>query len=254
MKRLCPLFALLFAACGSQVVTERPGGDSVPATSTAGGEADPEVDHPMRTTTPVPVPQPAVAREDLSDPLQRVWTGIEETVAIRPPDGPQEATPEAVQAWADGPFAEWIQRRREATAVVGTTSAHVPEEPVHERALAAALFGYALEDFAAAVRGSPVPAEITEDPELLSIYVQSLTEVLRPIATESVVNYAYCQQRLAPLGDDSEWLPWRAYCVQRGRDVIEVFELQPPGVSAPEEDGGSEEPATDEPADDAVSS
>ena len=32
--------------------------------------------------------------------------------------------------------------------------------------------------------------------ELLGIYVASLQEVLRPIATEAVVYYAYCQRRI----------------------------------------------------------
>lgn len=188
----------------------------------------------MRTTTPIPVPQPAIAREELSEPLQRFWTRIEETVAIRPPDGPAEATSDAVQEWAAGPFAEWVTRRREAMTEAVAITEEVPDEPAHERGIAAALLGYALEDFVSDVRGSPVPADIAADPELLDIYVESLREALRPLAEEAVVTYAFCQQRFLPLGDESEWLPWRAYCVQRGREVIEVFELAPPDGAAAE--------------------
>jgi hypothetical protein len=173
------------------------------------------------------VPQPAVAREDMSDPLQRFWTQIEETVAIRPPEPPPEATQEAVQAWADGPFTEWIQTRRTSMEAAVSTSEGVPDRPPYERAVAAALLGYALEDFAADVRGAPIPDDIARDAELLEVYVANLREVTQPIAHEAIGAYAFCQQRLAPLGDDSDWLPWRAYCVQRGQELIQVYELAP---------------------------
>lgn len=222
--------SLLLAACGGAPAAPAP----APIES-AGGEAPPE-EHPLRTTIPVPVPQPAVPREALSEPLQRFWAQIEETVAIRPPDGPAEATTDAVQAWADGPFAEWIARRRDAMREAAAIGEEVPADPPYERGIAAALLGYALEDFVFDVRSAPIPRDIAEDPELLAIYAGSLDEALRPLAQEAAEGYAWCQQRFLPLGDESEWLPWRAYCVQRGREIIEVFELlptQPAEPSAP---------------------
>ena len=250
MARASALFliAALLTACGSGTTDDATELD--PDTSgTSGGEDVATVEIPLRVTTPVPVPQPAVPREEMSEALQQLWTQVEETVGMRPPDGPTEATQEAVQAWADGPFSTWIQERRAAMSGALSTSEDVPEDPPHERAVASALMGYALEDFAADVRGSPVPSDIAHDPELLGIYVSSLREVLRPLAVEAVVSYAYCQRRLAGLGDESPWLPWRAYCVQRGREMIEVFELRPPGqqaapVTAPPEDGPDDEDPT----------
>jgi hypothetical protein len=188
----------------------------------------------MRTTTPVPVPQPAVPRHELSEPLQATWTDIEEVVAIRPPEGPVVPTQEAIETWAAGPFSEWVEERQQATEEVAEVAEGVPEEPIWERALGAALFGYALEDFAADIRSSPVPIRIAEDEELLEVYVQALTEKLHPFAIEAVRNYAICQQRLVTLGDDSPWLPWRAYCVQRGQEVIEVYDLQPGELDLPD--------------------
>lgn len=231
-QRFLSLALVLTAACGASEPAE-PEPEPAPE-ATAGGEAEslPPEEHPLRTTVPVPVPAPAVAREELSEPLQQTWTGIEEVVAIRPPDGPVEATTEAIAAWARGPLLRWIRTRREATAAVGQIASEVPEEPVYERAIGAALFGYALEEFAADIRSSPVPATIAQDAELLAIYVEALHQSLRPVIVESVSNYAVCQQRLASLGDESEWLPWRAYCVQRGQEIIETYELQPPEEAA----------------------
>ena len=65
-------------------------------------------------------------------------------------------------------------------------------------------------------------------PELIAIYVNSLRVVTRPMAEQSAPHYAYCQQHLVTLGDDSPWLPWRAYCVQRGREVVEVYRITLP--------------------------
>ena len=225
MIRHLSIAALVLSAACSSAETETETADPV---ATTGGETEtvPPEEHPMRTTTPVPVPQPAVAREELSEPLQQTWTGIEEVVAIRPPDGPLDATEEAIEQWAAGPLTDWIVTRRDATAAVGQVASGVPEEPVWERAVGAALFGYALEEFAADIRSSPVPTEIAEDAELLTIYIDALNQSLRPVVIESVTNYAVCQQRLASLGDESEWLPWRAYCVQRGQEIIETYQLQ----------------------------
>ncbi|MAQ19232.1 MAG: hypothetical protein CMN30_31080 [Sandaracinus sp.] len=242
-----PLLLGLASACAST-----PDPEPVEPVASTGGETETAVTepvHPLRTTIPVPVPQPAVAREDLSEPLQETWTGIEEVVALRPPDGPVEPTGEAIRAWAEGPFMDWVTARRTATLEVGQVARGIPEEPVYERALGAALFGYALEDFAADIRSSPVPDSITSDPELLQIYVAALTEMLRPFALEAASNYAHCQQRLVTLGDESEWVPWRAYCVDRGREVIEVYQLQPATPPAGEGTADPTDAAPGEPTD-----
>ncbi len=241
MIRHLSIAALVLSVACSSEPTETETAEPV---ATTGGETEtlPPEEHPMRTTTPVPVPQPAVAREELSEPLQQTWTGIEEVVAIRPPEGPMDATTEAIEEWAAGPLTEWITTRREATRAVGEVASGVPEEPVWERAVGAALFGYALEEFAADIRSSPVPTEIAEDAELLGIYIDTLNQALRPTVIESVTNYAVCQQRLASLGDESEWLPWRAYCVQRGQEIIETYQLQ---AHETEDEGEAEAEAED---------
>ena len=185
----------------------------------------------VRSTIPVPVPQPAVARDDLSAPLQAVWTAVEEQVSTSRPEGPEEATVATVQEWAEGPFTEWIGARR---ALVDATRAMVGEvasEPAYERAVALALWAYAMEDFGAQIAGAPVPAEIAQDEELRGIYIGSLNDASRPLGQAAIELYADCQQRLLALGDESPWLPWRAYCVQRGVEVIEGYGLTPPDAS-----------------------
>ncbi|MBZ0118946.1 MAG: hypothetical protein K8H88_18255 [Sandaracinaceae bacterium] len=211
---------------------------AAPETSetTSGGEEPPA---PLvRTTTPVPVPQPAVAREAMSEALQALWTHIEETIELRPPDGPTAGTQDAVREWAQGPFATWLTARRERLQQATQMSEAIPEDPAYERAVAGGLFGYAIEEMAADVRGAPIPDDIANDAELLQIYTESLDEALRPLATESVQAYAFCASRLRALGDESEWLPWRAYCVQRGREMVDVYRLyeqaEPPSEQAAE--------------------
>jgi hypothetical protein len=219
-------YALLFT---SMISASACGGSTVNTASenaeTAGGEES-VMSPALRTTTPIPVPQPAVAREGLSEPLQRLWTAVEEAVAIRPPDPPAEDSLDAVQGWSQGPFSEWVRARIEANERMGAIFDEVPEVPVHERGIAAALVAYALEDFAGGVGGAPVPTEIARDAELLEIYRSELTDAVHPLASSAVLRYAFCQQRLAPLGDESEWLPWRAYCVQRGQEMISIYGLR----------------------------
>ncbi|MEM1418767.1 MAG: hypothetical protein AAGH15_27980, partial [Myxococcota bacterium] len=172
------LVLALLAACAS-----RP--DAAPAesgeeTATSGGETA-----PLRATIPVPVPAPPVAREALSAEARTLWTRVEETVAIRPPDPPTDGTLESVNAWAQSVFAAWVDRRGEATRALEALGEAVPEAPVHERVVGAALYGYALEDFASGVRGAPIPEEIATDAELLDIYEGALEEQVGPLARQA---------------------------------------------------------------------
>ena len=218
--------ALCFlCACGG---SPEPAAEPSPAPTTGGESTDataPEEPIVMRTTTPVPVPQPAVARDDLREPLKLLWDRTERAVAVRPPEPPTEGSIEAVQAWAEGPFVEWMAARRAAIAEAEDDVAFLAEAEPYERAVAAALFGYMYEDTAAGVRGAPVPADIAADPELLEVYVQTLDEALMPFAQSSAEAYATCATTLAELRDPA-WNEWGAYCVDRGREVIEVFGLE----------------------------
>ncbi len=225
-RALLCLLALLATACGSSAPSEAPAA----AETTAGGEsADaPVVAEPvvLRSSHPVPVPSPAVPRESTPAPLQTVWTAVEEQVAITRPEGPEVQTVETVQAWADGPFQAWIEERRAAIERTHELLAQVASEPPWARAVALALWAYSYEDFGAQIAGAPVPDEIARDDELLGIYVESLNEASVPLARRAMELYAECRERLAALGDDSPWLPWRAYCVQRGQEVIEGYRLE----------------------------
>jgi hypothetical protein len=225
---LWPVVAIaLTSACGGSAPEPAEPVETAPETS--GAESpEPVV---LRTTTPVPVPQPAVAREELAQPLQDLWSQTEEIVAVRPPEPPTEGTTEALSAWASDPFMPWVDTRRTSIQEVEPFVEAIGDDPV-ERSVAAALFGYLYEDTAAGIRGAPVPEEIAGDPELLEIYVQTLDEALHPFAQRALESYAYCATTLAGLGE-TPWISWASYCLERGRDVGEVFEL---GASAEEEE------------------
>ena len=227
MKRsLVPCLVALAACGGSEVAEPEPVQTETGGEDTAPVEVEPPPP-PMRTTVPVPVPQPAVAREQLSMELQAVWDAVERVVHVRAPEPPEEASEEAINAWADGPFAEWFTRRRTEMERLGTEVATLAQRspPPHEVIIAAALLGYAYEDMAAGVRGAPIPEALAADQELLAIYVNALTEATRPIAQEATRGYAHCV-RVFSENDDGAWAEWGQYCDDRGAEVVEVFGLQ----------------------------
>jgi len=220
---LVPCALVLSLGCGgggAEVEPPQDDGDS------SGGEIAAGTTAPivMRTTTPVPVPQPAVARENLSADLQSLWDVIEAAVAIRPPEPPTAGTIEEVQQWSEGPFAEWMRSRMAAVHAAEEAAGFVDGAAPMERAVAAALFGYLYEDTAASVRGAPVPDAIAADEELLMVYADTLTDALEPVAVQSVQAYAACATSLAQLGDPA-WSEWIQYCADRGREVATVFEV-----------------------------
>lgn len=220
----------LLGACGgaSETSTTAQGGDG-----TSGGETA-EAPHPIRTTTPIPVPQPAIAREAMSPELQQLWDRVEEAVAVRPPEPPADASLESVEAWAAGPFAEWLGRRTEAATAVQDALGPLEGHPAHERGVAAGLYAYLQEDMVADVRGAPIPDSISSDPELLGIYDQSMLRALEPYAVAAVTGYRFCDAAFTE-GGAPEWEEWAAYCRDRAEDIAQVYAIdQTPGAAEPD--------------------
>jgi len=234
-------FTLTLLACGG--TPEDTTSEPASVESTSGGESAPETEREpipeLRATTPIPVPQPAVPREELSEDLQTLWTRVEEVVAMRPPE-PQGHTLEEIQEWSQGPFNEWIAARVSATREVEELATNLVETQhgEAERAVGAALYGYCYEDMAASVAGAPVPDMVAEDPELLRIYVDALRAAITPTATHAFDAYVYCAEHVAENLAETDWAQWGPYCFQRAQDVSDVY-----GVGEPPAEDTEDAPA-----------
>ena len=185
--------------------------------------------------SPIPVPQPVYPREELSNDLQELWKRVEEAVAVRPPEPPESASQEVIEAWAEGAFRDWVLQRQAATDRALSATKALRTHPLFERGIGTALFGYMYEDMAGSIRGAPVPQDIAADKELLEIYTGALTEHLTPFAELSARAYYACVALFMKL-DDPQWGEWAYYCDERGGEVVDTFKLEPP---EPEEPGAT---------------
>jgi hypothetical protein len=167
----------------------------------------------------------------MSTELQLLWGRVEEAVAVQPPAPPELGTIEAIDAWAEGPFKEWLIVRRAATDRALQAAFALRRRPLFERAIGTALFGYMYEDLASGIRGAPVPDSIAADPGLLQIYSNALDEQLTPFAQLSAQAYYSCLALFSKLADVA-WTDWASYCDERGAEVVETFHLEPPEPSA----------------------
>ncbi len=182
--------------------------------------------------SPIPVPQPVYPREEMSASLQELWNRVEEAVAVRPPEPPEDASKETIEGWAENDFREWLLRRQKATDRALTATYALRTNPLFERGIGTALFGYMYEDMAGSIRGAPVPDDIASDEELLEIYTDALTEHLTPFAELSARAYYGCLALFVKLNDPA-WGEWAQYCDQRGAEVVDTFELEPPEPADP---------------------
>ena len=182
--------------------------------------------------SPIPVPQPVYARQELSQDLQELWSRVEEAVAVRPPEPPEGASEEDIESWAEGEFRQWLLRRQEATDRALAATHALRTHPLFERGIGTALFGYMYEDMAGSIRGAPVPETIARDKELLDIYTGALTEHITPFAELSARAYYACLALFLKL-NDPQWGEWVYYCDQRGSEVVDTFELEPPEPADP---------------------
>ncbi len=189
--------------------------------------------------SPIPVPQPVYPREQLSTDLQLLWGRVEDAVAVRPPEPPEGSSKEQIEEWAEGPFHDWLMRRKEATDRALAATYGLRTHPMYERGIGTALFGYMYEDLASSIRGAPVPDDIAQDPGLLEIYTGALTEHLGPFAELSAKAYYACLALFVKL-EDPQWGEWALYCDERGAEVVDTFGLIPAEPVDP-----SQEPSQD---------
>lgn len=182
--------------------------------------------------SPIPVPQPVYPRQELSPDLQELWNRVEEAVAVRPPEPPDGASQEIIESWAEGAFRDWLLQRQAATDRALAATHALRTHPLFERGIGTALFGYMYEDMASGIRGAPVPDHIAADKGLLAIYTGALTEHLTPFAELSARAYYACLALFIKL-DDPQWGEWAYYCDQRGAEVVDTFDLEPPEPADP---------------------
>lgn len=210
---------VLLTACGGSPPPEerREGGTLF---ESSGGESRDAAPDPISTgPAPLPLPTPPVPRGAMSPALQGMWTRAEEVLAEAPP-APPESDDDG--SWANTVLAPWLRGRTAAIDDLGERMPSLSSEPLHERAVAAAIFATVVEDMAADVRGAPLPTTISSDPELLTVYRGELDAQLRPIAEQAAAAFQFCAASLDSEGD-AAWGEWRAFCFERAEELEEIY-------------------------------
>lgn len=217
LRHLLPATMLALVACGGSPPPEEGSGDTL--FTTAGGESDGGGEAVAVGPAPLPLPTPPVGRAALDPALQRYWTRAEEVIAASPPAAVSDpdAGPEGREALTD-----WLGARAESVREMVHGLQSFTEVALYERAIAAALLGYVIEDTMADARGAPVPADIASDPELLTAYRSALDDVLTPFAEQASMGYQICTEALDRHGDVA-WGEWRAFCFERAEELAEIY-------------------------------
>lgn len=227
------IVALLVTACGGSSAPDERSQDTL--FTSAGGERDPTSTNappPISTgPAPLPIPTPPVPRGAMSPALQQIWTRAEELLAEGPPPAPEGDA--NVEEWTATTLGAWLRGRTEAVSELTDRLGGLEGAPLYERALGAALLGTVIEDLVADVRGAPVPASITSDPELFGIYRSSLDGLLGGIAERAAASYQFCAASLDEHGDPA-WGEWRAFCFEEAEGLAETY------GDAGAEDGGDD--------------
>lgn len=217
---------LLSAACSRGASTQPV--EQASATS-SGGEGDSSgtetcTAEPARQAAPtvLAIPLPGIERSSLRSELQQLWEGVDRAVAMTPPDPPVTGDQAQIDAWASGPFTDWIRARVQVTRQAETTAARLAEPTPVERGLALALIAIAYQDMAIAARGMPVPEQIASDSQLLALYAETIDRALLPIAQYAALGFEGCATVFTQ-ADDGAWQEWPRFCSGQLQDLREVF-------------------------------
>ncbi|MFN7701983.1 MAG: hypothetical protein ACK6CU_27140 [Deltaproteobacteria bacterium] len=227
LQLLLALLALLAVGCGGRA-TSNPdssraiGQTDAAADETGGGEAPPS----LVRTTPVAVPQPAIAREQLAPPTQEIWLEVERAVALRPPEPPAATEEDVLNRWYQTEFTVWLGQRVESAQRAEGHAGGLEGAPPWDRGVAAGVLGYLHEQTAAEARGAPIPPSVAADAELLGVYARALDGALMPLVRRSLEGYRFCVaafDELAGASEEPAWREWREFCEDRGEELVRVY-------------------------------
>jgi hypothetical protein len=102
-------------------------------------------------------------------------------------------TMESVGRWAADELIPWMQAKNAAFLVAEEAYGHVhPLGIPRWRIASASRIGDMVDGMVERVRGSPVPAVIEADPELLAAYWEALDRVTEPYLAVAIQRYEYC--------------------------------------------------------------
>lgn len=120
----------------------------------------------------------------------------------------------AVNAWAQGPFKDWVQVRMQFTREATDAFAREAESS-DERVEGQAMAGLLMHQFSVRFLGAPVPREIESDPELRRIYEGALLEQSQPLVSVALEHYERCERMEANI-------EWRLFCRDRRRELASI--------------------------------
>ncbi|MEM7605059.1 MAG: hypothetical protein AAF411_06850, partial [Myxococcota bacterium] len=115
------------------------------------------------------------------------------------PTPPADRSLSAVNTWSQTVFAEWIQR---SASDLRALEAAVNDIAIADRGYARGFHAHALCVFLEHFQDVPIPDEITRDPELRNVYIESLRQVATPLLDQAV-------EALGSVNANGSWGRWR---------------------------------------------
>ena len=126
----------------------------------------------------------------------------------------------ALQAWTDGPLAQYVDRK--STSV--TTARHeldlAAEESSWQRIVGGAVVGLMYEDAGKALDEIPTPAELSEEPEIAAAFRQIVASQASPYVEQSRAAYRACAENARIHENDR----FAQFCDARRRALPEPYE------------------------------
>ena len=200
------LAALTLIACGGTT----PSDDDADFAETAGGEAA----ACRLTETPIAAYRLPVlpTHYDLLEPSHREpWDLVQAVLEQSAPAAPSgdEATEEAIQSYANGPYTAFLGAHREALVNAETALNGLADENPDVRVVASTLVALMYYHMAVEMLAAPVPPSVSEDPALTSSYLAAIQHGVQPILDTATDRAEYCVYVASSV---PELHRWRVYC------------------------------------------
>lgn len=163
---------------------------------------------------------PALDAAGYTDRMRHGLALAADTFAIELPAPPAETRGGALQAWTDGPLAEFVGRKSTALGDARHELDAAADESSTQRILGGAVVGLMYEDAGRALRGIPLPAELSNEPLIAETFRDVVAAQASPYVEEARRAYHACAEN-ARIHEDGRFAH---FCDGRRRALPEEYE------------------------------
>ncbi len=193
----------------------------------------PKAEQPGDTVSPPSLfclPSQGLHEDEYSQHLKKGTEFAQESLSLKPPAPPARTDSESITQWSNTELQSWLQLKLKAVNGAQSELDKASYVSIKELIVAGATVGIIYEDIATVIQNLPLPDEIKNDRDAISLFREVAADQSQPFIEKADRAYKACALN-AESGPEDMGL-WSPFCAGRRMRMLDAFEKTRPQVPA----------------------